>query len=93
MVKVMQVAAMPITKATMPKGKMQRYHDFSVPPVARASLFKVAVESVVAATGSPDFPPWRQVSELDLQFIILAGARWKILTPTPWEDKDAELLQ
>ncbi|XP_046783744.1 uncharacterized protein LOC124418177 [Gallus gallus] len=74
MVKVMHVAATPMTTETMPKGKMQRYQDFSVPPVASASLFSVAVESVAAASGSPALPPCRQVSELDLQPIMLATA-------------------
>lgn len=49
-VKVTPVPAMPITSEMTPKGNTQRYHDFSVPPVAWASRSRVERSSVALGT-------------------------------------------
>lgn len=73
-VKVTPVPAMPITSDITPNGKTQRYQDFSVPPVACASLSSVGRESrgwswSLSTTPWPSSPsvepfkPWLWFSE------------------------------
>lgn len=73
-VKVTPVPAMPITRDITPKGNTQRYQDFSVPPVAWASLSSVGRDSGGLAESLPTLPsaslpspkpfkPWAWLSE------------------------------
>lgn len=57
-VNVTPVPAMPITSEMMPKGKTQRYQDFSVPPVAWASRSRVDRSSGALAAAIGLVPSW-----------------------------------
>ncbi|GCC31634.1 hypothetical protein chiPu_0010094 [Chiloscyllium punctatum] len=69
--KVMLVTAIPTTRDTSPKGKMQRYQERSVPPVVTASRSNTDTDSIVF---SPEFWCWRHAIGFDLQPIT----RWLI---------------
>ncbi|KAF3853242.1 hypothetical protein F7725_013930 [Dissostichus mawsoni] len=56
-VNVTPVPAMPITSEITPNGNTQRYQDFSVPPVAWASLSSVG--RVSGSLGSPSLKPFK----------------------------------
>lgn len=57
-VNVTPVPAMPITSEMTPKGKTQRYQDFSVPPVAWASRSRVERSSGALAAAIGLVPSW-----------------------------------
>ncbi|KAG8557689.1 hypothetical protein GDO81_016707 [Engystomops pustulosus] len=95
--KVIHVAAMPITKATAPKGKTQRCQDFSAPPVAKASLLRVAVESVAASPvgggGGPGLAVCRHDKEFDLQTVIVfCVVKKKVPSPPESLSKGSRVL-
>lgn len=73
--KVTPVPAIPITKDMTPNGKTQRYQDFSVPPVACASLSRVGRDSgcldgSLQASPTSPFKPWFWLAESSAEVLL-----------------------
>lgn len=74
-VNVTPVPAMPMTKDMTPNGNTQRYQDFSVPPVACASLSRVGRDSgcldeFLPASPTSPFEPWFWLSESSAKALL-----------------------